>query len=165
MDSSERFAIALRDRFAQLGGLRDVEPLRNVAADGIVRAGLIREQVGHHAAARQFGNHVRAISDQADGRGFAFAHGILQDAQRLVEIVHHHIAVAGLHAALDAFRVHVNSQERRAIQRGGQRLRAAHAAHAAGHDQVFRRGRRRNACRAAAANVSYVPCKIPCVPI
>ena len=60
----------------------------------IVRAGLIGEQVGHDAAARQFWNHVGAISHQPNGRGFALAHRIFQDAQRFVEIVDHHVAVA-----------------------------------------------------------------------
>ena len=113
----------------------DVEALRDVAADGIVRAGLIGEQIGKNAAAREFGNHVGAIADEADGSGFVFAHGILQDAQSFVEIVDHHVAVAGFHATLDAFGVYVNSQERCAVQRCGERLRATHSAHAASHDQ------------------------------
>ena len=134
MDSSERFAIALGIGFAKLGGLRDVESLRNVAADGIVRAGLVGEQIGDDAAAREFGNHVRAIADEADRSGFALAHGIFQDAQRFVEIVDHHIAIAGLDAALDAFRINVDAEKCGAIQRGGERLRAAHAAHSAAGD-------------------------------
>ena len=122
-------------RCAQLGGLRDVEPLRNVAADGIVRAGLVGEQIGDHAAAGELGNHVRAISDEAHRSGLALAHRIFQDAQRFVEIVDHHVAVAGLHAALDALRIDVDAEKRGAVQRGGQRLRATHSAHAAAGDQ------------------------------
>ena len=119
-----------------------------------MRAGLVGEQVGDHAAARQFRNHVRAISDQADGSGFAFAHGIFQNAQRFIEIVDHHVAVAGLHAALDALGIHVDAEKRRAIQRRGQRLRATHAAHAAADDQFSGEIAAENVCRAAAANVS-----------
>ena len=113
----------------------DVEPLRNVAADGIVRAGLVGEQIGHHAAPRELGNHVRAVADQPDRRRFALAHRVFQDAQRLVEIVDHHVAVAGFDAPLDALGIDVDSEKRRAVQRRRQRLRAAHAAHAAAHDQ------------------------------
>ena len=129
------FAICLGIAFAQLGSLRHIEPLRNVAANRIVRAGLIRQQIGHHAAPREFGNHVRAISHQAYGSGFALANCVLQNAKSFVEIVHHHVAVAGLHTALDVLGVHVNSQKCSAIQRGSERLRATHSAEAAaGHE-------------------------------
>ena len=121
---------------SQLGGLLHVEPLRNVAADGIVRAGLVGEQIGDDAAAGEFGNHVRAISDEAHRCGFARANGVFQDAQRLVEIVHHHVAVTAFHATLDALRVNINSKKRGAVQSRGQRLRAAHPAHAAAGDQL-----------------------------
>ena len=142
-------AIRVGIALAKFGGLLDVEPLRNVAAERIVRAGLVGEQIGDDSAAREFGNHVGAISHQADGRGFALADGILQNAQRFVEIVDHHVAVAGFHAPLDAFGIDVNSKKRRAIQSRGQRLRAAHAAHAAAGDEfsgevalkMFSRGR------------------------
>ena len=100
-----------------------------------MRAGLIGKQVGNDAAASEFGNHVGAIADEADGSGFAFAHGVFQDAQRFVEVVDHHVAIAGFHAALDAFGVDVNAEKCRAVQSGGERLRAAHAAHAAADDQ------------------------------
>ena len=127
----------------------DVESPGNVAADGIVRAGLVGEQIGDYAAAREFGNHVRAISDETDRCGFALAHGVFQNAQRLVEIVDHHVAIAGLHAALDAFRIDVDAEKRRAIESCGERLRAAHSAHAAADDEfsgeialkMFSRGR------------------------
>ena len=119
---------------AHLSGLRYVQALRNVSADGIVRAGLIGEQVGHDAAARELGNYVRAISSEPHGSGFALAHGIFQNAEGFVEVVDHHVAVARFHAALDAFGVHIDSQERRAVQGCGQRLRATHPPHATGHD-------------------------------
>ena len=121
---------------AKLGGLRHIETLRNVAADGIMRARLVGEQIGDHAAPREFGNHVRAVADEPDRRRLALAHRVFQDAQRFVEIVDHHVAVAGLHAPLDALRIDVDAEKRRAVQRRGQRLRAAHPAHSAGRDQL-----------------------------
>ena len=65
---------------AKFGRLRHIETLRNVAADWIVRAGLVGEQIGDHAAPRKLGNHVRAIADQPDRRSLALAHRIFQNA-------------------------------------------------------------------------------------
>ncbi len=96
-----------------------------------MRARLVGEQIRNHAAPRQLRNHVGTISNQSNRRRLARTHGVLQNAQRFVEIVHHHIAVTALHAPLDALRIHVDPQKRRAIQRRCQRLRAAHPAHAA----------------------------------
>ncbi len=121
---------------AQLVGLGHVESLRDVPADGIVRAGLIGEQIGNDAAASQFRNHVGAISHQPDRRGFAGAHRIFQDAQRFVEVVDHHVAVTHLDATLDAFGIDVNSKKRGAVQSRRERLGSAHPTHSAGHHQL-----------------------------
>ena len=57
-------------------------------------------------------------------------------AQRFIQIRNHHVAVASLNAALDALWIHVYAKKCRAIHRRGQRLRSAHSAHTAGHDQL-----------------------------
>ena len=56
-------------------------------------------------------------------------------AERGVQIVLEPVAVAGLDPAADARLVHVHAEERGAVHRGGERLRAAHAAQAAGDHQ------------------------------
>ena len=135
IESSECSFVTLRIGFAERGGIVERYALRHVAEYGIVRGGLVGKNVGHDAAAREFGNHVRAISNQAHGGRLALAHGIFQDAQSFVEIVDHHIAVAGLHAALDAFGIDVDAEECSAIQRGSEWLRSAHSAHTAADDE------------------------------
>src|ERR1700733_2049838 len=96
--------------FAEFVSLRDGEAVGNVSADGIVRGSLVGEQIGDNSAAREFGNYFGAISNEADGGGFAFAHGIFQNAQGFVEVIDHHIAISGAKAALDAFGIDVNSK-------------------------------------------------------
>ena len=123
--------VLLRILLPQLQRRFERHPIRHIPAQRIVRAGLIRQHIRHHAALRQFRNHVRAIAYQPDGSRFALAHRVFQNAQRFVERSHQHVAVTGLQPLLDALRINVNSQERRAIHRGRQRLRSTHAAHAA----------------------------------
>ena len=94
-----------------------------------MRARLIRKQIRNHSAPRKLRNHVGTISHQPDGRRLALSHRVFQNAQRFVEIIYHHIAIAALHAPLDALRVHVNAQKRGAIQRRCQGLRAPHSSH------------------------------------
>ncbi len=86
-----------------------------------MRGGLIGEQIGHDTTAREFRDHIRAIADQAHRSGFALADGVLQYAQRLVQIIHHHIAIACADAALDALGVYVHAEERPAVHGGRQR--------------------------------------------
>ena len=161
-DRFERaLAIRLRIVVAKLGGLLDVEPLRNVAAQRIVRAGLVGQQIGDDAAAREFRNHVGAIADQADGRGFALADGILQDAQRLVEIVDHHVAVAGLHAPLDAFGIDVDAEKRRAVRAWRPAAARRPCRPCRRWRRVFRPGRRRNVCARRRRMFRRCPAKFP----
>src|ERR1019366_4945712 len=84
---------------------------------------------------RELGNYFGAISNEADGRRFAFANGIFQNAQSFVKVVDHHIAIAGAQATLDAFGIDVNAEIGAAVQSCGERLGSAHAAHAAADDE------------------------------
>ena len=104
----------------------------HVAVQRIVRAGLIGEDVGDDAAARHLGKDVGAIAHQADGDGFRPG----EHLQRFVERAGHAVAVAGLDAALYARGIHLDAEEARAVHGRGQRLRAAHSAHAAGNHEL-----------------------------
>ncbi len=97
---------------------------------------LIGQNIGDDAARSEFRNDVGAIAHQADGDIFFLAHSIFQDAQGFVERGDHEVAVAGLEALLDAFGIDINPEKRGAGHGCGQRLRAAHAAHAAADDQL-----------------------------
>src|SRR6201987_2133073 len=108
-------AIAIRISLPQLRRLRHIQPLRNIAADWVVRARLVGKQIRNHSASRQLRDYVGTISYQPHGRRLAFTHGVFQYAQRFIQVVHHHIAVTALHTPLDAFRIYVDPQKRGAI--------------------------------------------------
>ncbi len=62
----------------------------------------------------------------------------LAQAQGLVEILRERVAIARLDTALDAAAVHVDGKKYTVVERDGERLRAAHAAHAArDHELAF----------------------------
>ena len=71
-------------------------------------------------------------------------------------------------AALQARLVDVDDEHDALVHGDGERLRAAHAARAAGQGQGAGEGSppdTRFAGGDCAANVSYVPCRMPCVPM
>ena len=122
------FLVLIRIFFSQFERRFERHPVRHVSADRIVRAGLIRQQIGNHAALRQLRNQVRAISNQSNRCCFALAHRVLQNPQRLIQARHQHIDVARLQSFFDALAININAQKRRAIHRRCQRLRSAHPA-------------------------------------
>ena len=61
--------IFIRICAAQRQGFLQLHAIRNVTVQGIVRAGLVRQNIGHNAAAHQFRQHIRAIAHQADRKG------------------------------------------------------------------------------------------------
>ncbi len=74
------------------------------------------------------------------------------------------VEVAGVEPALHPRRVALDDQRHAAVHRHRQRLGAAHPAEPGGEGE--RAGQRAAAALArTAANVSYVPCRIPCVPM
>ena len=97
---------------------------------------LVGEDVGHDAALGELGNDVSAIADEADGDVFFFADGVLEDAQGFVERVDHEVAVAGAQALLDALGIDFDAEVAGAGHGGGEGLGSAHAAHAAGDDEL-----------------------------
>ena len=130
------FGIAL----AEFRGLTQREALRNVAVERIVGAGLVGDNVDLHAAADDFGEHVGAVADEANGECAAFATGQLAERERLVEILGQRVAIARFNAALDAAAVDLDGENHSAVEGDGERLRAAHAAHAAGDDELALQG-------------------------
>ncbi len=122
--------------FAQFDRGIEAHAVRHIAIQRVMRTGLVGEHIWHDATARQLGNYIGAIANQADRNSFTLAYGIFQNPQGFVEVGDHDIAIASFDAALDALRVDVDAQKCRAIHGGRQWLRAAHAAHAAGYDQL-----------------------------
>ena len=136
----ERRTYSSGSRGAQIGGLGQRESLRDVAIERIVGTGLIGHDVDVHAAAHDFRQDVGAIAHQAYGQGTLLAPRRFTERQGFVEILGELVAIASVDAALDAGAVDVDGQNHAAIQRDRQWLRAAHAAHAAGDDELAGEG-------------------------
>ena len=71
------------------------------------------------------------------------------------------VAIARFDAALDAAAVDVDGQDDAAVEGDGERLRAAHAAHAAGDDELALSGFRRSGARPARRMSGTCPAKFP----
>ena len=107
---------------------------RQVAVERIVRGGLVGHHVGPDAAPHQLGEDLGGIAEQADRHRLACRLRLLDDRQRLVEVVGLAVEIAGLQPHLDAGRLAFDRQHRGARHGGGERLGAAHAAEPAGQD-------------------------------
>ena len=121
---------------AQLGCRFHRQAAGDVTVERVVGAGLVGEQVGDDAALGQRGDQVGAVAHQTDRDRFLFPQLFFQDAQRLVEVVDHDVAVAAFDAALDAGGIDFDAEEAGAVHSGGQRLGAAHSAQTTGGDQL-----------------------------
>jgi len=92
-----------------------------------VSAGLIGHQIDPNPAPDQLGQHLRCVAEQADRQRPAGTARDVQAVQSVVQVGGRGVEVARLEPAADALRVHLDDQRRAAVQRHGQRLRAAHA--------------------------------------
>ncbi len=101
-----------------------------------MRRGLVGHDVRPHAAAHQLRKDLRGVAEQPDREGALRAACLLDDRQRLVQVGRHAVEVAGLETALDPARPAFDREQRGAGHGRGERLRAAHAAEAAGQDPL-----------------------------
>ena len=120
----------------QIRSFTQREPLRHVAVERIVGAGLVGNHVHLHAAADNLRQHVGAVADKAHRKRPALAARGLAQRQRFVQRFGHGVAIARVKPALDAGAVDLDAQHHAVIQRDRKRLRAAHSAHAAGDHQL-----------------------------
>src|SRR5207237_10836403 len=95
---------------AQRLGLREGEAGRDVAAERIVRAGLVGDHVSLEAAAQELGVDLGGVADHADRDRRARRPGLLGPADGLLQRARHTVEVAGLQAAADARRVYLRHQ-------------------------------------------------------
>ena len=124
-----RIARPKRERFIE----RHV--VRHIAIEGIVRARLIRQNVGNEIAAHQFRQDVGAIADEAYRDGLFVLERVVEKTEGVVERMRDLIAVTALEPFLDPRRIDIDAEKTSAVHRGGERLGATHSAHAAGHDE------------------------------
>ena len=104
-------------------------------AQRVVRARLVGDDVDRDAAGEELGEHRRGVADEADAERRARLLRGEHAGDRVVEVVGHLVEVAVLDAALQARGIHVDDEHHALVHGDRERLRAAHAAAAAGERQ------------------------------
>ena len=109
-------------------------PCRQITVDEIVGGGLVGDEMWFHLAPGKLGQDLRRIAEQPDRSRFSRGAGLTDERERLVDVLRLHVQITRLQAHLDARRLALDRQQRRARHRRRQRLRAAHAPQARGQD-------------------------------
>ena len=113
-----------------------VIPVRHVAVQRVVRGRLIGDDVGRRRRARtSSGSTSAALPSSAIERAMPSRRHASTAGQRRRPGRRPLVDVPGRQAALDARRIDFDDERDAAVHRHGQRLGAAHAAEAGGHDQ------------------------------
>ena len=115
-------------RLAALEPFLDGPADRQVAVGRIVRRGLVGHGVGPDAALYQLRQDFGRIAQQTDRQRLPVVHGLLDQRQRIVQVVGLRIEIACFEALLDAIGLAFDRQHRGPGHRCRQRLCAAHAA-------------------------------------
>src|SRR5690606_21907188 len=87
-----------------------------------------------HAAADEIGKYLGGIAEHANRDRLLLLAGLVDNGQRLIEVLRLHIEIAGAQPHLDAARLTFDREQRRTRHGRGQRLRAAHAAQTRGEN-------------------------------
>ena len=122
----------LRIALALLAPLRHRPADRQIAVDRIVRRGLVGDDVRATPRRTSSGQHLGGVAEQADGLRLAGPGPALDHGERLVEGLGLLVDVAGAQAEIDRVRIALDGEAAGAGHDRGERLRAAHAAEAAG---------------------------------
>ena len=113
-----------------------------VAMQGIVGRGLVGDDVGAGAACLhaldQFGEDLGGIAEEAHGFRLAFRGPVGDEGEGFVQRFRLGVEIAGADAEIDAGFVHLYREAAGACHDGGEGLRAAHPAKAAGQDPAAR---------------------------
>jgi hypothetical protein len=103
-----------------------------------VGARLIGDYVDLDSTAHDFRKDFGAVADKTNGQGTTLAARGFAEGKGFVEVFAECVAIARVDSALDARAVNINGEEDAAIHRDRERLRSAHATHAAGDDELPR---------------------------
>ena len=98
--------ILLRVGGAKRRGLADVQTLRHIPRQRIVRGGLVGDQVEVLAAAGQLRHDLGSVSQQSDRQSATFRGRRAHAPERVVERLRRLVEVPHLEPALDAARQH-----------------------------------------------------------
>ena len=99
-------------------------------------ARLVRHHVDGRAAPHELRQHLGGVAEQPDGERALLRPRGLEPGERVVERARALVEIARLDAALDPLHVHLDAQRAAAVHGHGERLGAAHAAEAGGHDEA-----------------------------
>ena len=144
------------------------EAVRNVAVQLVVRGRLVGEEIRHEPAREEPFEEIHRVREHAERARLSAVPRRERPVDSRVEVVDALVDVARREALVDARPVHLRDERGPAAHRRGQRLRPAHPAEAGRHDEAPGERAVRattRSRRAASAKVSYVPCRIPCVPM
>ena len=115
---------------------------RQITVDQIMRRGLVSDQIGLDAALLcafdQLGQNLRRIAKQADGHRFAARTVVLDQGQRVVQILRLFIEITRAQTKINAALLTLNVQRHRARERRRQRLCATHTAQTCGQNPTPR---------------------------
>ncbi len=131
---------------AQRRGFLDREADRDIAGERIVRRRLVGDEVEGFTPPCSSGTISAALPSSPTESGRRVGGCGADPSDRVVDGVRDLVEVARLEPPLDAGRVDLDAEDRRAGHRRRQRLRAAHAAETGGQDRAAAAGRR---CRSA----------------
>ena len=114
----------------------------------------------------ELGVDLRRVAAERDAHRTLARGGLLEAPQGGVEVVDAFVDVARVEPLLDARRVDLDREAAHAGHRGRERLRPPHPAEPRRqHRQLPLPPPLLGRLARAATNVSYVPCRIPCVPM
>ena len=109
--------------------------MRHITIERIVRARLICQYVGNHAAFDDFRQDVGAVPDETDRNRLPIFARCVDQLERLVKRPRDLIAITAFQSLLDARWIDIHSEKDGAVHGGGERLRATHSAQAAGQNE------------------------------
>ena len=138
---------------------------RQVARQRVVRGGLVGDHVEPLAGLRPRRLDLGRVADQRDRDRLAGGRRLAGHRQRLLRGVGQPVDVADLVPPPGTVLVDLDRDAHALVHGHGQGLRAAHPAEPGGEGHACRGACRRSAGGRSSANVSYVPWRIPWVPM
>ena len=110
----------------------------DITVERIMRAGLIRQNIGNHSAFYDFRKDIGAIANQTDRKRLSIFARCFNQLERFIDRPRDLVAVTALQSLLDPRRIDVNTDKNGAVHGRGKRLRAAHSTEPAADDEFTR---------------------------
>src|SRR5947208_16341952 len=126
--------------FTQFVGLLQTQASRDIAVQGIMGRGLIRDQIRNHPAAHQFWIDLSRVSNQTNRERLTLLAGFAHLIERLVQRTGHLIAIASLQTPLNALLIDLYRKADSLIHNHSQWLSTTHTSQTGSqHKLAFKR--------------------------